>query len=152
MDSLDAVDRAILIALLDNGRMTYQELGRTVRLSPNAVADRVRRLRTDGVLRAYRAEVDLEQLGRTLVALSDVRLREGTLDADFQRSVQQVPQILEIVHTTGEYDYQLRVACTGTADLERVVETLKRDHHVREVRSRIVLRSVHPGPRNLLHP
>lgn len=150
MENLDQVDRDILAALLGDGRMTYQELGREVRLSPNAVAERVRRLRNTGVLIGYRAELDLTRLGRTLIALSDVRLREGTLDSEFQRGLRRVPQILAAVHTTGEYDYQLRIACADTADLEAVVEVLKRDHQVREVRSRIVLREVDLGPGRLL--
>jgi Lrp/AsnC family leucine-responsive transcriptional regulator len=143
---LDDLDRRILSVLVNDGRATYQEIARAVRLSANATAERVRRLRESGVLRGYRAELDLAALGRGLVSLSDVRLREDTLNSDFQRELHVVPQIVTAVRTTGEYDYQLRVVCTGTEELEEVVERLKREHGVRDVRSRIVLREIELDP------
>ncbi|MEU4671954.1 Lrp/AsnC ligand binding domain-containing protein [Amycolatopsis sp. NPDC023774] len=39
---------------------------------------------------------------------------------------------------TGEYDYQLRLACLDPAEFETVVDRLKREHGVRELRSRLV--------------
>ncbi|MGW1291202.1 Lrp/AsnC family transcriptional regulator [Streptomyces sp. NPDC002586] len=55
---MDRIDRQILALLLVDGRATYQELGRQVRLSANTVADRVRRLQSAGVVRGYRAELN----------------------------------------------------------------------------------------------
>jgi Lrp/AsnC family leucine-responsive transcriptional regulator len=148
---VDAIDRDILGALVADGRLTYQELARSVRLSANAVAERVRRLRESGVLRGYHAELDLRVLGRTLVALTDVRLRDDTVGADFERSLGEVPQVVSAAHTTGEYDYQLRIVCADPAELERVVEVLKRGHGARELRSRVVLREIELDPARLLH-
>lgn len=146
--SLDRLDREILAVLSRDGRATYQEVSQQVRLSANAAADRIRRLRTQGVIRGYRA--DLARDGRTLVALTDVNLRDGTDNRGFEASLQQLPQIAGAAHVTGEYDYQLRIVCTGTDELEAVVEALKRDHGVRELHSRIVLREVELDPARAL--
>ncbi|MEU6171550.1 Lrp/AsnC family transcriptional regulator [Streptantibioticus parmotrematis] len=144
--ALDRIDRQILSVLVRDGRATYLDVARQVRLSANAVADRVRRMRSQGVIRGYRADLDLAVTGRALVALTDVRLRDGVEGRGFEAGLAGLPQIVWAAHTTGEYDYQLRVACTGTAELEQVVETLKRDHGVRELRSRIVLREIDLDP------
>jgi Lrp/AsnC family leucine-responsive transcriptional regulator len=149
---LDALDRDILSVLVPDGRATYLDVARRVRLSANAVADRVRRPRERGVIRGYRADLDLAAVGRTLVALTDVRLREGTDGRDFEAGLARIPAVQWAAHTTGEYDYQLRVACLNTAELEEVVETLKRDHGARELRSRIVLREVALDPTRCLGP
>ncbi len=151
-ERLDRLDREILAVLLDDGRATYLDVARRVRLSANAVADRVRRMRAHGVIRGYRAELDPAALGRTLVALTDVRLRDGTDGRTFESGLATLPAVRWAAHTTGEYDYQLRLACTGTAELEEVVETLKRDHGVRELRSRLVLREVPFDPARGLQP
>ena len=65
MDStvIDALDRAIADELRADGRLTWRELGERVGLGPTATADRVRRLEAIGVIRGYRAEVDLSALG-----------------------------------------------------------------------------------------
>lgn len=146
---LDEVDRRLVAALVGDGRMTYQELGRLVHLSANSVADRVRRLRQSGLLSGFHAELNLERLGRTLLALSDTKLHADVDRLDFERELATVPQVLAATHTTGEYDYQIRVACTDTQDLEQVVDRL-RAIGVREIHSRIVLSEVLFDPTRLL--
>jgi Lrp/AsnC family leucine-responsive transcriptional regulator len=148
--AVDTVDREILTVLLHDGRITYQELGRAVRLSANAVADRVRRLRKSGIVRGYRADLDFAALGRPLVLVTDVRLRDGVSGAEFERGLRGFPQIFSAAHVTGEYDYQLRMACTDTAEFEALIERLKRDHGARELRSRLVLRQIALDPAGVL--
>ncbi len=147
---MDQIDRALLTHLLDDGRATYQELGRAVRLSPNTVADRVRRLRATGVLTGFHAELDLAALGRHLTLITDIRLREGVDRGEFERGLVELPQIVSAARMTGEYDFQLRVVCVDSAEFEGVVDTLKRDHGVRESRSRLLLHELPLGPARLL--
>jgi Lrp/AsnC family transcriptional regulator, leucine-responsive regulatory protein len=147
---MDQIDRDLLAALLVDGRATYQDLGRKVRLSANSVAERVKRLQSSGVVTGFRAELDLAALGRSLTLLSDVRLREGVDRGEFLAGLATVPQVVSAMHITGEYDYELRVVCAHSAEFESVVDLLKRDHGVRELRSRLLLREVPLGPAGLL--
>jgi len=139
---MDRIDREILTRLLREGRATYQELGREVRLSANTVADRVRRLQKSGVVRGYHADLNLEALGRGMVLISDIRLREGVDRRAFEASLRDVPQAIGAMRLTGEYDYQLRVACADVREFESVIDHLKADLGVREARSRLLLREV----------
>lgn len=145
---MDAIDRQLVALLLDDARLTYQELGRAVRLSANTTADRVRRLRAKGIISGYHARLDYEAIGRPLLLISDIRLREGYDNARFHASLADIPQVVEAFRVTGEYDYQLRLACTGTAEFERILDALKTEHGVREVRSRLLLHDIPmPGAR-----
>jgi Lrp/AsnC family transcriptional regulator, leucine-responsive regulatory protein len=139
---MDAIDRVLIRELLRDARVTYQELGRTARLSANTVADRVRRLRSSGVISGYHAQLDLAMLGRGLRLMSDVRLREAVDRAEFERGLVQVEQVIGAVRLTGDYDYLLQVACADPDEFEQVLDRLKREHGVREVRSRLVLHEV----------
>jgi Lrp/AsnC family leucine-responsive transcriptional regulator len=150
MPVLDRIDREILTLLLADARLTYQDLARSVRLSANTVADRVRRLRAAEVIRGYHARLDLAVLGHGLTMLSDVRLLERTDRAAFERGLLEVPHVVAAMRLTGEYDYQLRIACADPTDFESVVDGLKRDHGVRELRSRLLLHEVELGPDRLL--
>jgi Lrp/AsnC family leucine-responsive transcriptional regulator len=147
---VDAIDRSLLRLLIEDARTTYHDLGVAVRLSANTVSDRVRRLRASGVLRGYRAELDPAALGRKLLMVSDVRLREGWDRREFERGLEQVPQVVSGSRLTGEYDFLLRLACVDAAEFETVVDTLKRDHGVRELRSRLVLHELDLDPGRLL--
>jgi Lrp/AsnC family leucine-responsive transcriptional regulator len=139
---MDAIDRVLIRELLRDARSTYQELGRTARLSANTVADRVRRLRAAGVISGYHADLNLALLGRGLRLMSDVRLRETVDRGEFERGLAEVEQVIAAVRLTGDYDYLLQVACADPEEFEQVIDRLKRDHGVREVRSRLVLHEV----------
>jgi Lrp/AsnC family leucine-responsive transcriptional regulator len=140
--TMDTIDRQLVALLLEDARMTFQELGRAVRLSANTTADRVRRLRASGVVRGYHAALDYDTIGRPLVLISDLRLRDGYDDAEFHRNLATIPQIVEAFRVTGDYDYQIRLACTGTEEFEQILAVLKGEHGVRDVRSRLLLHDI----------
>jgi len=145
---LDAIDREILGALVTNARLSYRELGERVALSPNATAERVRRLQDRGVIAGFRAVIDPSASGRTLVALIDVRLEAPTDSQRFERLIESLDALTDAAHVTGRFDYQLRVACHGASDLDQLIRTLKTKGGVVETDTRLALRTVvsRPGP------
>jgi Lrp/AsnC family leucine-responsive transcriptional regulator len=70
---IDDVDREILRQLTEDGRMTFEELGRTVGLSRPAVHERVKRLVSTGVLRRFGAILDWDAVGLGVTAFVWVR-------------------------------------------------------------------------------
>ncbi len=148
---VDAIDRVLIRELLGDARVSYQELGRVARLSANTVADRVRRLRSSGVISGYHAELNLAMLGRGLRLMSDVRLREGIDRSEFERGL--------VADRAGGQrrspDRRLRLPAPGglhdSDEFEQVVDRLKRDHGVRETRSRLVLHDVPIGLERLVN-
>ncbi|MGA7834336.1 MAG: Lrp/AsnC family transcriptional regulator [Acidimicrobiales bacterium] len=146
---MDDIDRALMVALSDDARLSYQQLASIVHLSSNSTADRVRRLRQSGVLGGFHADIALDVLGYTLLALTDVNLKESVDRHEFEQSLEGVPQVLSAIHTTGELDYQLRIVCSGTDELQSVLDTLQR-LGTRDVQSRIVLGERNYGATRLL--
>lgn len=141
-ESLDAIDRSLVDALCRDGRATYQELGKTIGLSATATADRVRRLVRSGVITGFRAVVDAERMGRTVEAAIDVRLELGADREAFADALRGMPAVVEAVHVTGHYDYELRVFCTGTAELDAILGTLKTSAGVVETQTRLLLHRI----------
>lgn len=140
--ALDPIDQAIVDVLCVDGRASYQDLGRQVGLSATATADRVRRLQRDGVITGYRAVLDAEALGRTVEAAIDVRLANGADRDAFAAVLRATPAVVEAVHVTGHHDYQLRVFCTGTAELDAILTVLKEDAGVVESQTRLLLHRI----------
>ena len=138
---MDQVDRAILGELVRNARISYRDLGAAVGLSANATADRVRRLRRAGVITGFTATLDPAAAGRRLVALIDVRLAAAGTNEAFEAEVAELEAVTDALHVTGRFDYQLRVACRDTAELDRLLRQLKRGGAVTETETRVVLRS-----------
>jgi Lrp/AsnC family leucine-responsive transcriptional regulator len=122
-ESLDATDWAILVEVQRDGRIPLTELGRRVNLSASATTERVKRLEAIGVIRGYRADVDLTKVGFAVLAI--VRLKyPGSRHEPLHRLLRERLEILECLRTTGDDCYLLKVGAASMAHLERVIDEL----------------------------
>jgi Lrp/AsnC family leucine-responsive transcriptional regulator len=136
---MDEIDRVILGALREDGRITFRDLGEAVGLSANAVAERVRRLVHAGTIRRFRAEIDPAAGGARLSAFVDLRLGIGTPADAFEAALRAMPGVVSAALTTGNFDYTLRVGVKDESALVALIEAL-RAQGVAETHSRIILR------------
>jgi Lrp/AsnC family leucine-responsive transcriptional regulator len=139
---LDAKDWQLLEALQHDARLGYAELGRKVRLSAPAVAERVKQLEETGVITGYRAVINPKRLGYTIDAMVRVRCdggvcaRVGTLVAD-------IPEVLECRRLAGEDSALLHVVAMSITHLEAVLDRLLKIHASISTTTLIVLQTPH---------
>jgi DNA-binding Lrp family transcriptional regulator len=119
----DRTDRLILEALHENARTSYKELATLTGAAPSTCLERVRSLRARGVIRGFRAEIDLRPLGRKLEALIAIRFRAHArpLVDPFVEYVLALPETLGLFNLAGPDDYLLHVAVADTAQLRTFV-------------------------------
>lgn len=120
---LDAIDRKILAALQADGRLSSQALAEKVGLSTSPCWRRVRRLQDAGVLRATVALVDADAIGLQVKALAMVTLEDHHPDSveEFNRVVNERPEILECHATSGQHDYTLKIVCASIVAYDRLL-------------------------------
>jgi Lrp/AsnC family leucine-responsive transcriptional regulator len=118
---LDETDRRLLIELQEDARLSLAELGRRVGLSPPAVAERVRRLTDDGVIRGFRTDVDPRALGYALSAIVRIRPapRQLAKVADLARAT---PEVVECHRITGEDCFFIKAHVRDVEHLEEVID------------------------------
>jgi Lrp/AsnC family leucine-responsive transcriptional regulator len=120
---LDLIGRKILLELATDGRLGFAELGRKVGLSPSAAAERVRQLESIGLIRGYRAEIDLEALGYGITAF--IRLTcEGNRYRQFLKILPTLQPVQECHHLTGSDAFLLKVMLASMSELESLIESL----------------------------
>jgi Lrp/AsnC family transcriptional regulator, leucine-responsive regulatory protein len=125
--------------------MSFRDLGAQVGLSANAAADRVRRLRRAGVITGFAAQVDPAAGGRHVEALVGVTLARGTDSDAFATFAARLEPVTEVLHLSGMPDYQLRVACRDTAELDKLLRTLRVHGGAADTETTVILR-VGPPP------
>ena len=140
---LDRTDKAILTALVADGRMSNSQLAERVGLSPSPCWQRVRKLEDAGVIAGYTAILDSGRLGvgeTVFIEVAMERHDDALLEA-FGKAVAALPEVLEIYLTTGDYDYLLKVAVSGTAGYEAFLrQKLYKVPGIRNSRSSFALR------------
>jgi DNA-binding Lrp family transcriptional regulator len=146
---LDALDQAILRALLVDGRQTQVELAERVPLSPTAIARRIRALEEAGVIAGYQAQISRKALGLTMMVIVQISLKSQSEDllVAFEKAVSAAPSIISCHMMSGEDDYIITVLARDLADFERIhKEQVSRLPGVARLRSSFVLREVASRP------
>ena len=116
--ALDHYDTRILAELQADARLSMAELGRRVHLSQPAVTERVRKLEVAGVIKGYRATVDLSALGYGIRAI----IRVGRAEyARIVKLLQQTPEVVNAYNVTGEDSWILEIAVIDVSHLDAVV-------------------------------
>ncbi len=143
--ALDEIDRRIIRSLAEDGRLSFRELGNRIHLSPNATAERVRRLQDRGVICGFHALIDPARIGTPLEAYIDVRLHSGTSADSLQTLARRVPGVMTFAVVTGEFDCRVRVACKDQADLMRLIEALRAGGGIQGTNTAVICREIKVG-------
>lgn len=143
--NINSTDRAILHELQLNGKLSNVNLSERVNLSESACLRRVKMLEESGVIERYAMIVNQKAVGvpgNIFVEIALSRQQQDDLDA-FEKSVREVPEVMECYLMTGEYDYLLRVVVADASDYERIHHhSLTKLPGVARVRSSFTLRTV----------
>ena len=139
---LDEIDIQLLGLLQSDGRITNAELAKRVGLSAPSVLQRIRNLEKSGVIRAYTALLDAEKLGYRLTALTMVSLalHEAQPVERFRKSVQEIPEIVETYHVTGEFDFLLKIVVRDIRHYEQLLrEKILKIRGISQIKTSFVL-------------
>jgi DNA-binding Lrp family transcriptional regulator len=123
---LDAIDRRILAALQEDGRITNVDLSRKAGISAPPCLRRVRALEEAGVLRGYHADTDPQKLGWEIIFFAIVGLesqRETVLSA-FEQLVATWPEVRECHMIRGGGDFLLKLVARDTAHENQLTQRL----------------------------
>ena len=143
--SLDRIDKNILVELQKNGRISNVELSKRVGLSPTPCLERVKRLEKQGVIEGYKAVVNAEEVGASLLVFVEITLEKTAQDvfSEFSKSVSSFDEILECHLVSGSFDYLLKTRVKNMASYRKLLgDTLLRLPSVSASRTYVVMEEV----------
>jgi DNA-binding Lrp family transcriptional regulator len=110
--NFDDIDVRLMGLLQNDARRSNKELAAELGVAQSTCLERVRSLRSLGVIKGFHAEVDLEALGRSVVALVTVRLSPKNSDSvrEFRAQMLEQPEVLVVYATSGEDDFMVELA------------------------------------------
>ncbi|MEQ1671267.1 MAG: Lrp/AsnC family transcriptional regulator [Hyphomicrobium sp.] len=143
--TINTLDRAILAALVEDGRQSQVQLAERVPLSATAIARRIKALEDSGVIEGYQAKVSRRALGLHMTVFVQIALKSQNeeLLAAFEKAASSAPSIVSCHLMSGDDDYLLTVLARDLADYERIhKEQLSRLPGVARLKSSFALREV----------
>ena len=141
----DSLDKKILSALQQDGRLSNNELAEQVGLSASQCSRRRTRLEESGVIGGYHAVLDREVAGVGLISMVSITLNSHNANNAklFADLVAQLPNVLEAHSLTGEMDYQLKVTADDLKALSEFINFVLLPHEsVANVKTAIVLNTL----------
>jgi DNA-binding Lrp family transcriptional regulator len=142
--TLDRVDRRILDTLQVDARISNQELAKSIGLSPAPCWRRLRRLEEEGFITGYATLLNGSAIGLPILAYALVTLENHHPETvrQFDRLIQDRPEVLECHSMSGAHDYLLRIVAASMEAYEHFLSTqLLQLSAVRSVNTSFVLRT-----------
>lgn len=136
--TLDAMDRAIIRALKNDGRLPFSTIAAQLHVSPGMIRQRVQRLMDAGVLQFVAVTHPL-RTGYHTMALIGVKA-DGHRLREIANQIAAFEEVIYLAITSGTYNFLVEVTCVDNADLLRFLsEKLYSVEGVREAETFIYL-------------
>ena len=142
MTNLDSIDKKILKILQTDARITNKELASQLGLSPPPTLERVKKLEKQGYIKGYSAQLDPKKIDLGTTMLVSVNLHQHSQNAidEFYQAIENLNEVIECYHVTGEDDFLLKVVCKDILEYERFVrQKLSKLNSLGKMKSSVVL-------------
>lgn len=139
--TIDETDRAIIVALSSNARLSNAALAEEVSVAPSTAHTRLRSLVDSGVILGFRTEVAPAALGLGIQALVSVSIRAGARHGinEFLAEMKKLSQVVQVFFLGGSEDFIVHVAVRDAAEMRSfVVDHLSANPVVASTRTSLV--------------
>ncbi|MBT8305949.1 MAG: Lrp/AsnC family transcriptional regulator [Maribacter sp.] len=141
----DELDLKLIALLQEDCKKTTKEYANHLNLSVTAVYERIKRLEKTGVITKYVALIDKKKVEKAFVVLCHVKLIQHSKNylLRFEKQVQQLHEVVECYHTSGDYDYILKIYVRNMeAYRDFMVTKLTALNHIGSTQSSFVISEV----------
>lgn len=142
---LDEVDKKLLRALSADSRMAAAALAQVVGLTRQAVADRMERLKADGLILRYALALDQDKQGlavRAFVAITLLPVCSDKQEQSVMALLARSPWVQECYRVTGDDYFQTRVVAPDIAAVRALVLELRATGVVQSTRTILALETM----------
>jgi Lrp/AsnC family transcriptional regulator, leucine-responsive regulatory protein len=141
----DAVDRAIVTRLQQDGRIANVDLADAINLSPSACLRRVKALEASGIIDGYHAEVSRVRAGLDLTVFIGLKVENHSRQTSsrIEQALLAIPAVVACHVVSGADDFLVEAAVSDLASYEQLLlDKILSIPSVLEARSTFAIRTV----------
>jgi Lrp/AsnC family transcriptional regulator for asnA, asnC and gidA len=118
---IDNVDLKILALLTEDAKMPYTEVAKKVFVSGGTVHVRMRKLEDMGIVQGTTLKMDYSKMGFDITAFLGIYLEKSSLYDQVIKKLYNIPEIVKVHYTTGNYNIFVKLHCRDTNHLKDVL-------------------------------
>lgn len=146
MVKLDETDKRILYHLIENAKMPSKELARLLKIHPNTLLQRVKKLEKSKVIKKYMAVVDYDKIGMDMHAIVMIRIRKrGLENPKLLDTVTKIPEVEALYAVTGGQDCIAIVRAGGKDALVTSLRKVQSDENILRTTTHLILLTYKPS-------
>ncbi|WNC67458.1 Lrp/AsnC family transcriptional regulator [Thalassotalea nanhaiensis] len=123
MKKLDDVDLQILTLLFKDADTTNKDLAASIGIAPSTCLERVKRLKSSGVIKGSFIDVNYNTIGGNIQAMAAIQLQpysEQIVNL-LRDELLPLPEIVSMFHMGGAFDFYIHMSVKDTEHLRRFV-------------------------------
>ena len=118
---IDNIDLKILTLLTEDAKIPYTEVAKKVFVSGGTVHVRMRKMEEMGIVRGTTLSMDYSRLGYDVTAFLGIYLERSSLYDEVTKRLMQIPEVVKMHYTTGNYNIFVKIHCRDTKHLRDVL-------------------------------
>lgn len=134
----DETEKRLLTLLRQNSRASVAELARELKLSRSTVKDRIDRLESRGVIKAYSLVLSDEYTKGHVSAHVMINMDSGR-SSPIMRALRKMAQITKAYAVSGIYDLIVVVEAESTGELDQVLDAIRELEGIKETLTSVIL-------------
>jgi Lrp/AsnC family transcriptional regulator for asnA, asnC and gidA len=119
--NLDKLDLQIIQAMMEDGEVSYADLGKQFFVSGGTIHVRIKKLEELGIVRGKKLAIDLKMLGYDIIAFIGIYLEKSSLYDTVAQALRAIPQVVRVNYTTGNYSMFVEIVCKDIQQLRFVL-------------------------------
>jgi len=118
---IDNVDLKILNILMEDAKIPYTEVAKRVFVSGGTVHVRMKKLEEMGIVTGTTRKMDYSKLGFDVTCFMGIYLLKSSLYDSVVNNLKEIPEIVKVHYTTGNYNIFIKIHCKDTRHLKDVL-------------------------------
>lgn len=138
-EELDKLDRKILAQLIENPKLMSKQISKKLRIHPNTLLQRVKRMEKERIITGYTTIVDHGKVQNKLRAMIflNVNMEKGW--EEYLRPLARLPEIVSFILITGEHDALLTARVDNELHLANLLRQLQKNRVVTKTSTQLIL-------------
>ncbi|MCB0508191.1 MAG: Lrp/AsnC ligand binding domain-containing protein [Chitinophagales bacterium] len=118
---LDDIDLKILTILMRDAKTPYTDIAKELFVSNGTVHVRMKKMEEMGIIKSFNLQLNYHKLGYDITAFLGIYLSKSSKYDEVAKALEDIPEIVDLHYTTGNYSMFLKLVCKDTEHLRKIL-------------------------------